>query len=596
MNSVIIGLNQGKTVLARVEAEAPVVVKEAVEGFAYSKCDPKKPEVYTPREDVVRMITEDDFEVAEIIGTGDLHEDIHLAATMAKLKAQAEKINDRMCEIARKFQTGSSEIRQLYNVLEDPRIERIGCEFLPGKEKDFTYLIRVMYEKKDGFKWQKARDCLAVTGQYLLIHSRLIYSKATCLAREADKGHKSMSHYFTEQEINQILKYADTAIMTGHFGDHKNFENAMAVLSEIEKILEMIKQGQERYDKEPEQGDGKQGDGKQGAGKQGNSQAEDDTVPGQTKGKKWEGTGKVINEIKCDLQEQIKETFGKEIRDCYNRALVKCIEAEQAKYYTDTQTPAEPSNGKARIENLTDIKRPKLNTDWIETYSAGAERLKKKLIEDGLRSTVYQTGRLDSKRLARTYTAARSGHRVNAYIAERKGQSEGHDISIVIDASGSMLDSKINGACRAETAIRAGYMIYKACREVPKVTCRITCYDSCTYEVARAGEHISLRQAAERYAGWGGTYTGMAVREATRELAKRRGKKKLEIIITDGEASDSRDFGVALEYAKKAGVRCVVIYVDTIKGIAATYPEAEGIEIAAEDLSDRLLTLVSRAI
>lgn len=211
-----------------------------------------------------------------------------------------------------------------------------------------------------------------------------------------------------------------------------------------------------------------------------------------------------------------------------------------------------------------------------------------------MRSTIYQTGRLDSKRLARTYTASMSGHRCNGFISERKCISPGHDITIVIDASGSMIDT-YDRTCKAEIAIRAGYTIYKVCRETPKVSCRITCYDNSIYEIARAGEHITLRQAAERYAGWGGTYTGDAVTEAANEILERAGKEKLLIVVTDGAATDTKETHEALAAAERKGIKVVVIYIDA-PGMSKKYPEAEGVEIKAADLESKLLTLVSRAI
>ena len=211
-----------------------------------------------------------------------------------------------------------------------------------------------------------------------------------------------------------------------------------------------------------------------------------------------------------------------------------------------------------------------------------------------MRSTIYQTGRLDSKRLARTYTASMSGHRYNGFISERRGTSPGHDITIVIDASGSMIDT-YDRMCKAEIAIRAGYTIYKVCREVPKVSCRMTSYDDCIYEIERAGEPITLRQAAGRYAGWSGTYTGSAVTEASGEILERTGKEKLLIVVTDGEATDTRETHEALAAAERKGIKVVVIYIDA-PGMRKRYPEAEGIEIKAEDLEDKLLTLVERAI
>lgn len=587
MKVTTVGLNECRSVLARVEAEAPVVVKEAVEGFAYSKCDPEKPEIYSPRTDAVERIAEGDAESAEVIGTGNLHEALHLKCTMCKKKTEQEKINDRFNAIAIENCTGSVDIHQLHNVLEDPRIERIGCEFLPGKERDFTSLITIMHDKDNGFKWQKARNCLAITGQYLLLHSRYIYSKASCLTEEVDKGAKAMTYYYKPEEIRKIQEIADKAIMTGHFGDGKNFENGIRVLDCVEKIMKMINDAQKRYDeeKQPQDGDGQSGDGQSGDG------AEDDTVPGQIKGSPRQGTGKDLYEIETDLYSQIKSSIGEQIRKAYRKACDEVDTENAAEKKIEQKQRAERSRSS---DTLARRIKPKLTEDWTPAYSAGAECLKKRLIEDGMRSTVYQTGRLDSKRLARTYTASTSGHRCNGFISERRGTSPGHDITIVIDASGSMIDT-YDRMCKAEIAIRAGYTIYKVCREVPKVSCRITCYDDSIYEIARAGEHITLRQAAERYAGWGGTYTGDAVTEASSEILERAGKEKLLIVVTDGAAADTGETREALAAAARKGIKVVVIYIDA-PGMSKRYPEAEGVEIKAEDLENKLLTFVSRAI
>lgn len=578
MRVTTVGLNEARSVLARVEAEAPVVVREAKEGFAYSKCDPRKPEIYSPRTDAVERIAENDAESAEVIGTGNLHEALHLKCTMCKKKTEQEKINDRFSDIALTNGTGSVNIHQLHNVLEDPRIERIGCEFLPGKEQDFTSLITIMHDKDNGFKWEKARNCLAITGQYLLLHSRYIYSKASCLTEEVDKGAKAMTYYYKPEEIERIKEIADTAIRTGHFGDGKNFENGMKVLDCVEEIMKMINSAQKRYDEEDEKSQPQDGDG---------DGAEDDTKPGQIKGSPRQGTGKDLYEIDTDLYSQIKSSIGKQIREVYREA---CDEVDTE---SEAEKKIEQRQRAARSKSKDTLAR-RIKSDWIPAYSAGAEVLKKRLIEDGMRSTIYQTGRLDSKRLARTYTASMSGHRCNGFISERRGTSPGHDITIVIDASGSMIDT-YDRTCKAEIAIRAGYTIYKVCREVTKVSCRITCYDNSIYEIARAGEHITLRQAAERYAGWGGTYTGDAVNEAASEILERSGKEKLLIVVTDGAATDTKETHEALAAAERKGIKVVVIYIDA-PGMSKRYPEAEGVEIKAADLESKLLTLVSRAI
>ena len=585
MRVSVVGLNEARSVLARVESEAPVQIKEAVEGFAYSKCDPKKPEIYSPRTDAVERIAEGDAESAEVIGTGNLHEALHLKCTMCKKKTEQEKINDRFSEIAIGNGTGSVNIHQLHNVLEDPRIERIGCEFLPGKERDFTNLITIMHDKDNGFKWEKARNCMAVTGQYLLLHSRYIYSKASCLTGEVDKGERAMSYYYKPEEIEKIKEIADTAIMTGHFGDGKNFENGMKVLDCVDEIMKMINSAQKRYDEEDERTEKSQPQDGDGDG------AEDDTKPGQVKGSPRQGTGKDLTEINTDLYNQIKSSIGKQIRKIYGKA---CYEVEKEREAEEKIEQRQRAERTRSSDTLARIIKPRLTADWIPAYSAGAEVLKKKLIEDGMRSTIYQTGHLDSKRLARTFTASTSGHRYNGFISERRGTSPGHDITIVIDASGSMIDT-YDRMCKAEIAIRAGYTIYKVCREVPKVTCRITCYDDSIYEIARAGEHITLRQAAERYAGWSGTYTGSAVTEAASEIVERAGKEKLLIVVTDGAAADTGETHEALAAAERKGIKVVVIYIDA-PGMSKKYPEAEGVEIKAADLENKLLTLVSRVI
>ena len=579
MRVATVGLNESKSVLARVEAEAPVVINEAVEGFAYSQCNPSKPEIYSPRAEAVERIAEGDAEIAEIIGTGNLHEALHLKCTMCRTEKEQEKINDRFNAIAIDNCVGSTTVHQLHNVLEDPRIERIGCEFLPGKERDFENLITIMHGKNNGFKWQESRNCEAITGQYLLLHSRCIYSKASCLTEEVDKGAKAMTYYYTHEEIKKIQEIADTAIRTGHFGDGKNFENGMKVLDCVEEIIKMINDAQKRYDEEPQDEDSQPQDR--------DSQQQDGTKPGQIKGSPRQGTGKVLADIDTDLYRQIRDSIGKQIRDVYKKTCKEIDTENEAEKKIEQRQRAERSKS-------SDTLARRIKSDWIPEYSSGAECLKRKLIQDGMRSTIYQTGRLDSKRIARTYTASMSGHRYKGFVSERRGTSPGHDITIVIDASGSMIDT-YDKMCKAEIAIRAGYTIYKACREVPKVSCRMTCYDDSIYEIARAGEHITLRQAAERYAGWGGTYTGSAVTEAASEILERTGKEKLLIVVTDGEATDTRETHEALAAAARKEIKVVVIYIDA-PGMNKRYPEAEGVEIKAEDLENKLLTLVSRTI
>ena len=590
MRVTTVGLNESKSVLARVEAEAPVVVQEAKEGFAYSKCDPGNPEIYSPRAEVVERIAEGDAETAEIIGTGNLHEVLHLKCTMCKTKTEQKKINDRFDSITIENGTGSVNVHQLHNVLEDPRIERIGCEFLPGKERDFTSLITIMHEKNSSFKWQESRNCMAVTGQYLLLHSRCIYSKAECLTEEVNKGAKAMMYYYTPEEIEKIQEIADKAIMTGHFGDEKNFENGMRVLDCVDEIMKMINAAQKRYDEEQQDEDRQNGDGTQDGDSKpqdGDSQPQDDTKPGQIKGKPRQGTGKVLNDIDTDLYRQIRNSMGEQISGVYKKACREVNTEHEAEKKIEQRQRAERNRS-------GDTLARRIKSDWIPTYSSGAECLKRRLIEDGMRSTIYQTGRLDSKRIARTYTASMNGHRYNGFVSERRGTSQGHDITIVIDASGSMIDT-YDRMCKAEIAIRAGYTIYKVCREVQKVSCRMTCYDDSIYEIARAEEHITLRQAAERYAGWSGTYTGSAVTEAASEILERAGKEKLLIVVTDGEATDTKETHEALAAAARKEIKVVVIYIDA-PGMSKRYPEAEGVEIKAEDLEDKLLTLVSRTI
>ena len=582
MRVTTVGLNESKSVLARVEAEALVVVQEAKEGFAYSKCDPGKPEIYSPRTEAVERIAEGDAEIAEIIGTGNLHEALHLKCTMCKTKTEQEKFNDRFNTIAINNCVGSTTVHQLHNVLEDPRIERIGCEFLPGKERDFTRLITIMHEKNNGFKWQESRNCMAVTGQYLLLHSRCIYSKASSLTEEVDKGAKAMAYYYTPEEVEKIKEIADKAIMTGHFGDGKNFENGMKVLDCVDEIVRMINAAQKRYDEEEENERTENSQPQDG-----DDQSRDDTKPGQIKGSPQQGTGKVLTDIDTDMYRQIRDSMGEQIRGVYRKACTEVDKEHEAEKKIEQRQKAERNRS-------GDTLARRINSNWIPAYSKGAECLKRRLIEDGMRSTIYQTGRLNSKHLARTYTASTSGHKYNGFISERRGTSPGHDITIVIDASGSMIDT-YDRMCKAEIAIRAGYTIYKVCREVPKVSCRMTCYDDCIYEIARAGEHITLRQAAERYAEWGGTWTGKAITEAASEILERAGKEKLLIVVTDGEATDTGETHKALAAAARKGIKVVVIYIDA-PGMSKRYPEAEGVEIKAEDLENKLLTLVGRAI
>ena len=95
MRVATVGLNEARSVLARVEAEAPVVVQEAVEGFAYSKCDPARPEIYSPRPEAVERIAEGDAEIAKIIATGTQHEALQMKGTMSETTTERHNRKDR---------------------------------------------------------------------------------------------------------------------------------------------------------------------------------------------------------------------------------------------------------------------------------------------------------------------------------------------------------------------------------------------------------------------------------------------------------------------------------------------------------------------
>ena len=112
-----------------------------------------------------------------------------------------------------------------------------------------------------------------------------------------------MTYYYKPEEIERIKEIENTAIMTGHFGDGKNYENGMKVLDCVEEIMKMINAAQKKYDEEDERTEKSQPQDEAQDGDEA-----DDTKPGQIKGSPRQGTGKDLYEIDTDLYSQIKSS------------------------------------------------------------------------------------------------------------------------------------------------------------------------------------------------------------------------------------------------------------------------------------------------
>ena len=199
----------------------------------------------------------------------------------------------------------------------------------------------------------------------------------------------------------------------------------------------------------------------------------------------------------------------------------------------------------------------------------GGAMFKARLTQQTLQRRSFETGGI--KKWAKAYRQSMTGIRPTADTRRTMtlSQDRGHDVDILLDASGSMSrDGK------RDAAITAAWGIHHALLGVPNVTARVLSFSGVIADEVKTiipvRGRASFTEAVKKYTVRGGTPTAEAVVESTKGLLSRPGKAKLMVIVTDGAADNTDSCRKAIVRAKRMGIRVVMIGID---GVAYTYKD-----------------------
>ena len=235
--------------------------------------------------------------------------------------------------------------------------------------------------------------------------------------------------------------------------------------------------------------------------------------------------------------------------------------------------------------------------DYDTPHVRGAQSFRAKLVGDCLRKTVFEKGVLDPRRLTRAYTAGMLGKtQADVYKKFTVKHDHGHDVDIVIDASGSMMGTS------QYLAAKAAWSAWHAVFGLPDTTVRVTEFgggsEHDVMELIPVRRSASFKEMCRRYAIIGSTPTHLGVLESTKSLLSRPGMNKLMLVVTDG-APDELDWTrQSLVSARKAGIEVVTIF---IGGCGFNIPQFKDVCKCVdvpneEELQQRMLEEIARVI
>ena len=188
----------------------------------------------------------------------------------------------------------------------------------------------------------------------------------------------------------------------------------------------------------------------------------------------------------------------------------------------------------------------------------GGAMFKARLTQQTLARRSFETGGI--KKWAKAYRQSLTGIKPTADTRRTMSlsQDRGHDVDILLDASGSMSrDGK------RDAAITAAWGIHHALLGVPNVTARVLSFRGVVSDMVETiipvRGRASFTEAVKKYTVRGGTPTAEAVVESTKGLLQRPGKAKLMLVVTDGSADDPDSCRKAIVRAKRMGIRAVMI-------------------------------------
>ena len=534
---------------------------------------------------------------------------------------------------------GADAVHTLHNVFEDGRIERTSYSWRPGFELDFHDLVFGFWQKGD----MVYHACPAMSPQQAvldrltllsLLYIRCKFHKVDEMRPDVFAARADLVQLTSEQAVSQVESIMDTAVMTGSFNDGKNFENQKTTHELVRQALLAVglkaDPNQQSQPQQDQQSQGEQsGGGEGGEGEpQDSDQSESDSQPqsqsqsqskskSQSKGGESKGMGKPSDEEQDDA-DHLRSSASAKATDLSKNDNLGQSCAESAKDMAHEMSKAqaqaiadERKNGgmdKAEASRMLRmlgkvILSPAADSnlmdgmDYDTPHVRGAQSFRARLVGDCLRKTVFEKGVLDPRRLTKAYTAGMLGKtQADVYKKFTVKHDHGHDVDIVIDASGSMCGQS------QYLAAKAAWCTWHAVFGLPDTTVRVTEFgggsDHDVRELIPVRRSASFKEMCRRYEIIGSTPTHLGVLESVRSLLSRPGMNKLMLIATDG-APDELDWArQSLVSARKAGIEVVTLF---IGGCGFNIPQFKDVCKCVdvpneEELQQRMLEEIARVI
>ena len=554
---------------------------------AWSVCDPSQAEIDTPSEAALGLLPK---EKRDTYGSLELHEILHLLLTMCPTVRDHMSQQAYLHDWAKRLGMRDVEFHRFFNVVEDPRIERAGVNERPGREKGFHDLILAMWLSGDmnySPEPAKSGDVKNVLQQYLLLHARCKYHKVTEMDADDLAARQDLEDTIGQDKVKEIDRLLHDIVMTGRVGDGKVLDNTKHVMDQLAQILTIAgvngqqgqdqnQQGQDQNQQsdqsqagdqsqqgqsdQSQQGQGQQSQGQQSSGQgqpaEGEPDAQtqadaDDLRMGNGNGQsvvKWDPDASMSEgtQLAKDLQKDLADAVAKAEQQANKEGTMSEVSAESTSGHTEVR------DAKADDGNLPGGKA--LPDPMFE----GGAMFKARLTQQTLQRRSFETGGI--KKWAKAYRQSMTGIKPTADTRRTMTLSNdhGHDVDILLDASGSM-----GRGGKRDAAITAAWGIHHALLGVPKVTARVVSFRSPIGDVVETiipvRGRASFTEAVKKYTVRGSTPTAEAVVESTKGLLQRPGKAKLMLIVTDGAADNPDSCRKAIVRAKRMGIRVVIL-------------------------------------
>ena len=589
---------------------------------ALSHMDARDPWVKIPSDRVIEQMPD---EVRRRVLALVLHELLHMLETLCS-PGDMKQVMAIESAIGAETGVGADKVHELHNVFEDGRIERTSYSWRPGFELDFHDLIFGFWQKGDmvyhALPANSPAPVLDRLELFALLYIRCKYHAVDEMRPDVFAARADLVQLTSEQAVSQVESIMDTAVMTGSFNDGQNFANQQTIHELVRQALLAVglkadpnqqSQSQSRDDQQSDSDDG-QGEGEP----QDSDQSESDSQSqSQSNGGESKGMGKPSDEEQDDADHLRSSASAKATdlsktdnlgQSCAESAkdMAHEMSKAQAQAIADEQKnggmdKAEASRmlrmlGKVILSPASDSNLQG-GVDYDTPHVRGAQQFRARLVGDCLRKTVFEKGVLDPRRLTKAYTAGMLGKtQADVYKKFTVKHDHGHDVDIVIDASGSMCGSS------QYLAAKAAWCTWHAVFGLPDTTVRVTEFgggsDHDVRELIPVRRSASFKEMCRRYEIIGSTPTHLGVLESVRSLLSRPGMNKLMLVVTDG-APDELDWTrQSLVSARKAGIEVVTIF---IGGCGFNIPQFKDVCKCVdvpneEELQQRMLEEIARVI